>query len=118
MVEHLTTDGFKSKVFNYEESKTWKYAGSKPAILDFYAEWCGPCKMLGPMLEDLATKYDGKLEVYKIDTDKEPELSSLFNIQSVPTLFFVPVEGEPQFALGALPKAELERAISEVLKVE
>lgn len=117
MTEHLDTEGFKKKIFDWEKGKEWKYEGELPAIVDFYAEWCGPCKMLGPVLEELSAKYKGKLSVYKIDTDKEPELSALFNISSVPTLLFIPKEGMPSLALGALPKPQLEKAIGEVLKV-
>jgi thioredoxin len=117
MTEHLDGEGFKSKVFNWEKSQEWKYEGELPAIVDFYAEWCGPCKMLGPVLEELSAKYAGKLTVFKVDTDKEPELSALFNISSVPTLLFIPKEGLPSMALGALPKPQIEKAIGEVLKV-
>lgn len=117
MSEKLTKDSFKTKIFDWEKNKEWNYSGDLPAIIDFYAEWCGPCKMVAPVLEELAAKYEGKLAVYKVDTDAEPELSALFQIQSVPTLFFVPKVGEPSFALGALPKKDLEKAISEVLKV-
>lgn len=88
-----------------------------PAIIDFYAEWCVPCKMLGPVLEELSAKYEGRLSVFKVDTDKEPELSGLFDISSVPTLLFIPAEGQPSIALGALPKPQLEKAIGEILKV-
>jgi thioredoxin len=118
MLEHLDKESFKTRVFDWETEKEWKYRGDKPAILDFYADWCGPCKMIAPVLDELSRKYEGKLEVYKINTDEEPELSSLFQISSVPTLFFVPLGEEPQFALGALPKPELERVVREVLKVE
>jgi len=117
MTEHLDGESFKKRVFDWEKSKEWKYEGELPAIIDFYAEWCGPCKMLGPVLEELSKKYDGKLSVFKVDTDKEAELSALFNITSVPTLLFVPKEGLPSIALGALPKPQLEKAIGEVLKV-
>ncbi|MBL8968477.1 MAG: thioredoxin [Spirochaetaceae bacterium] len=118
MSEQLTKESFKTKIFDWEKNKEWKYEGEVPAIIDFYAEWCGPCKMVGPVLEELAVKHAGKLAVYKVNTDEQPELSAMFDIQSVPTLFFVPKEGEPRFALGALPKKDLERAIVEVLKVE
>jgi thioredoxin len=118
MAEHLNKESFKSKVFDWEKSKEWKYEGALPAIVDFYAQWCGPCKMLGPVLEELATEYAGKLEVYKVDIDAEPELAGLFDVQSVPTLLFIPPEGQPAMAMGALPKKELKRAISEVLKVD
>jgi thioredoxin len=118
MAQKLSIEEFKSKVFDFEKNREWKYLGELPAIIDFYAEWCGPCKMVAPVLDELSKKYDGKLVVYKVNTDEEAELSSMFQISSVPTLFFVPKEGEPRFALGALPKAEIERAVKEVLKVE
>ncbi len=117
MSERLTKDTFKDKVFDFEKHTEWKYEGELPAIIDFYADWCGPCKMVAPVLDELAAKYEGKLKVYKVNTDEEPELSAMFQIQSIPTIFFVPKEGEPRFALGALPKKELERAITEVLGV-
>ena len=118
MSEHLTKESFKTKIFDFENNKEWKYEGDLPAIIDFYADWCGPCKMLSPVLEELGKRYEGKMRVYKIDTEAEPELSAMFDIQSIPTLFFVPKEGDPRFAMGALPKKDLERAIAEVLKVE
>jgi len=117
MAEHLTKESFKQKVFDWEKSKEWKYMGDLPSIIDFYARWCGPCKMVAPILEEIAAKYDGKVHVYKVDTDAEPELSGMFDIQSVPTLLFIPMDGQPSFALGALPKKEIERAIADVLKV-
>jgi thioredoxin len=117
MSEHLTIETFKSKVFNFEGTTEWKFEGELPAIIDFYADWCGPCKMIAPVLEELGSKYEGKLKVYKVDTESERELAALFDIQSIPTLFFIPKDGEPRFAQGALPKKELERAIAEVLKV-
>jgi thioredoxin len=117
MTEHLTTDAFKKTVFDWEKSKEWKYEGQLPAIVDFYAQWCGPCKMLGPVLEELSAKYEGKIKVYKVDTDAESELSGAFGISSVPSILFIPKEGQPRMALGAMPKAQLEKTISEVLGV-
>jgi thioredoxin 1 len=117
MTEHLDKEGFKKKVFDWEKGGEWKYSGELPAIVDFYAEWCGPCKMLGPVLEELSVKYAGRISVFKVDTDKEPELSGLFNISSVPTLLFIPKEGAPHMALGALPKPQIEKVIGEVLDV-
>lgn len=114
-VVHLTTQEFKEKVFNYETSKEWKYAGSLPAIVDFYADWCGPCKMVAPVLEELAKEYSGQIMVYKVDTENEQELASVFGIQSIPTLLFIPKEGQPQAALGALPKHTFEKVIKDVL---
>lgn len=114
-VVHLTTQEFKEKVFNYEDSKEWNYAGSLPAIIDFYADWCGPCKMVAPILEELAKEYSGKIMVYKVDTENEQELASVFGIQSIPTLLFIPKEGQPQAAMGALPKHTFEKVIKDIL---
>jgi thioredoxin 1 len=114
-VVHLTAQDFKDKVFDYETEKEWKYKGSLPAILDFYADWCQPCKMVAPILEDLALEYAGKIMVYKVNTENEQELASVFGIQSIPTLFFIPKEGQPQSAMGALPKQTFEKVIREVL---
>ncbi len=112
----LTKAEFLTKIMNYEENpKEWKYLGDKPAIIDFYATWCGPCKSLSPTLEVLAEEYDGKIYIYKVDIDKERELTSAFGVQSVPTLVFVPMIGEPQMAQGALPKAELKKVIDGTL---
>lgn len=118
MLEHLTTETFKEKVFNYDVNKEWKFEGDKPCLIDFYADWCGPCRMVAPILEELAKEYDGKLNIYKVDTDKEQELAMVFGIQSIPSLLFVPKDGQPQMAMGALPKETFKRAIKDVLKVE
>ena len=90
-LEHLTKDTFKEKVFNFEANKEWKYEGSKPAIIDFYADWCGPCRMVAPVLEELKAEYDDKLEIYKVNTEEERELSAMFGIQSIPSLLFIPL---------------------------
>ncbi len=117
-MQNLTTEAFKTKVFDFEKNKEWKFAGGRPCIVDFYADWCGPCKMLSPVLEELSKKYDGKLDVYKIDTDREQELAGAFGIQSIPTMLFVPMTGKPQMAQGALPRETLEKAINDVLGVK
>jgi thioredoxin 1 len=117
-LEHLTKETFKKKVFNYETNKEWKYAGSRPAIVDFYADWCGPCRIVAPLLEELKEEYGDKLEIYKVDTEVEREISSLFGIQSIPSLLFIPLEGQPQMAMGALPKETFKRAISDVLNIK
>ena len=114
-VVHLTTQEFKEKVFNYETEKEWKYKGELPAIIDFYADWCGPCRMVAPILEEIAKDYEGQLVVYKVDTEREQELASVFGIQSIPTLLFVPIEGQPQAAMGALPRQTFDQAIKDVL---
>ena len=116
-MELLTTETFKEKVFNWEESKEWKFKGELPCIIDFYADWCGPCKMVAPILEQLSTEYEGKINIYKVDTEAQQELASAFGIQSIPSILFCPMEGEPQMARGALPKASFESAITDVLKV-
>ncbi|MGN6247991.1 MAG: thioredoxin [Ginsengibacter sp.] len=112
----LTTKDFKEKVFNYEKEKDWKYEGL-PAIIDFYADWCGPCKMVAPILQELSNEYEGKLVIYKVDTDKEQELSAVFGIQSIPTLLFIGADGEPMMQPGALPKHILKKIIDEQLLV-
>jgi thioredoxin 1 len=114
-VVHLTTQDFKEKVFNYDKSNEWKYEGQIPAIIDFYADWCGPCKMVAPILEDLARDYAGKIMVYKVNTENERDLASVFGIQSIPTLLFVPKDGQPQAAMGALPRQTFEKAIQDIL---
>lgn len=118
MIEYLTLETFKTKVFDFENSQEWAYKGTKPCLIDFYADWCGPCKMIGPVLEELAKEYEGKLDIYKVNTEQERELSSIFGIQSIPSLLFVPLEGQPQMAAGALPKEALKQAFNDVLKVK
>lgn len=117
-MEHLTKDAFLKKVFDYENNREWKFAGELPAIVDFYADWCGPCKMVSPILEELSKEYAGKVNFYKIDTEAEPELAAVFGIRSIPSILFVPKEGKPQMALGALPRESFVQAISSVLKIE
>ncbi|MFW5700907.1 MAG: thioredoxin [Cyclobacteriaceae bacterium] len=117
-MEHLTKETFQEKVFNYEKNKEWQYEGDVPCIIDFYADWCGPCKMIAPILEELSKEYEGKIKIYKVDTEKEQELAAVFGIRSIPSILFVPKKGEPQMAMGALPKQSLEKAINEILLTE
>ena len=117
MIEHLTADTFREKVFNYAENKEWKYEGEIPCMIDFYADWCQPCKMVAPILEELQDEYKDKIVIYKVDTESERELAGLFGIQSIPSLLFVPVGEQPQMAMGALPKETFKKAIKDVLKV-
>ena len=117
-MQNLTTEAFKTKVFDFEKNNEWKFAGDKPCIVDFYADWCSPCKMLAPVLDELSQKYAGKLDVYKINTEEEQALAAAFGIQSIPSMLFVPMDGKPQMAQGALPKDALEKVISDVLKVQ
>lgn len=113
---HLTKADFLAKVADYEKNLTeWKYLGDKPAIIDFYASWCGPCKMIAPILEELAAEYKDDIYIYKIDTEQEQELAAAFGIRSIPTILFVPLEGQPQMAQGAMPKSTFKKAIEEVL---
>ena len=118
MLEHLTKETFKEKVFNFEQNKEWKFEGDIPCMIDFYADWCQPCKMVAPVLEELAGEYKGKINIYKVNTEQEQELASMFGIRSIPSLLFVPKDEQPQMSMGALPKDSFEKAISEVLKVE
>jgi thioredoxin len=113
----LTNETFKEKIFNYETNKEWKFEGTTPAIIDFYADWCGPCKTIAPILEELKDEYGDKLDIFKVNTEEQRELSSVFGIQSIPSLLFIPKEGQPQMAMGALPKETFKQAISEVLSV-
>jgi len=117
MVQHLTKQDFLEKVYNYETNKEWKYEGDLPAIIDFYADWCGPCKMLSPIIEELAEEYSDKVHFYKVDTEAEQELAGAFGIRSIPSMLFIPNDDKPQMAAGALQKDQLKQVISEVLKV-
>ena len=115
-VQELTKTEFLKKIANYEASPDkWVYENDKPCIVDFYATWCGPCKMLAPILEELAKEYVGKIDIYKVDTEKEEELATSFGIRSIPSLLFCPMAGPPQMAKGAMGKADLKKAINEVL---
>jgi len=118
MTEHLTKETFLTKVFDYEKNKEWKFEGERPCMIDFYADWCGPCKMVAPILEELSGEYEGKLDIFKVDTEKEQELASVFGIRSIPSILFVPKDGQPQMAMGALPKDTFEKAFKDVLGVE
>ena len=107
---------FLDKVFDYTTGATeWKYQGDKPCVIDFYATWCGPCRMVAPILKDLAKEYGDSIVVYKVDTDKEKELSMAMGIQSLPTIVFIPQTRQPQIIVGAADKATFRRAIDEVL---
>ena len=118
MTTMLTKQEFLDKVFNFEKNKEWKFEGDVPCLIDFYADWCQPCKMVAPILEELSEEYGDKMNIYKVNTEDERELSAAFGIRSIPSMLFCPAESEPQMATGALPKQQLEKIISEVLKVE
>ena len=116
---HLTKDDFLKKVVDYEANPNeWKYLGDKPCLIDFYADWCGPCKAVAPILEELAKDYDGQIYIYKINTDEEQELAGTFGIRSIPSLLFVPMTGKPQMSTGAMPKNQLVEAINSILLVK
>lgn len=114
-MEHLTKETFLNKVFNFEKNKEWTFEGDKPCLIDFYADWCQPCKMVAPILEELAKEYDGKIDIYKVNTEEQQELSGAFGIRSIPSLLFCPKDEQPQMAQGALPKDSLKQVIEDVL---
>ena len=117
-VTHLSTEEFKTKVFDYTKEKDWSFSGNKPAIIDFYADWCGPCKMLSPILEELSNEYEGKIDVFKIDTERERELAMAFGIRSIPSILFIPLNKQPMMQAGMLPKNILENIINDELLQE
>ncbi len=112
---HLTSQTFKQKVFDYEKNKEWKYEGDAPCIVDFYADWCGPCKQIAPILEQISKDYEGKINVYKVNVDNEQQLASAFGINSIPAVLFVPKTGQPQMTTGAMPKEGFVKAINDIL---
>ena len=113
-MENLTVETFKEKVFDYTQGTEWSFKGEKPAIIDFYADWCAPCKMVAPILEELSTEFPG-VDFYKVNTENEQELAAVFGIQSIPSILFIPVGSHPQMAMGALPKETFKQAITEIL---
>ena len=115
----ITKADFLKKIADYEKNPTdWKFEGDKPCIIDFYADWCGPCKMIAPVLEELAKEYEGKLDIYKVDTEQEEELAAVFGIRSIPSLLFCPKEGPPQMGRGAMSKADLKKVIEDILHIK
>ena len=118
MTENLTKATFLEKVFNYEKNKEWVFEGNVPAIIDFYADWCGPCKMIAPILEELSEEYGDKINIYKVDTEAEQELAAAFAIRSIPSMLFIPMGEQPQMANGAMPKNNLKEMIQDILKVK
>lgn len=115
---HIDEQTFKKEVFDFENAKEWKYLGDKPAIVDFYADWCGPCKRIAPIMEELAQEYEGKIVIYKVNTDNNRNLSAAFGIRSIPSILFIPMNGKPTMGQGAYPKETFEKAIKEILKVQ
>ena len=115
---NITTEDFINKIMDYKNNPTeWKYKGDKPAVIDFYASWCGPCKMMAPIMDEVAQEYEGKVYIYKVDTEAEEELAQIFGIRSIPSILFIPMEGKPMMMQGALPKTELKKIIKDNLGV-
>ena len=118
MTENLTRETFVTKVFDFEKNSEWKFEGTVPTIIDFWAEWCGPCKMISPVLEEISKQYEGKINVYKVNVDEENDLAAAFGIQSIPSLLFIPLNEKPRLSVGALPKAGILKIVKDVLKVD
>ena len=116
-MEHLTLQTFKDKIFDWEQNKEWSFKGQRPAIIDFYADWCAPCKMLAPTMDELSAEFDGKVDFYKVNTEQEGELAGMFGIQSIPSILFIPTGEQPQMARGALPKESFKEIIEKVFKI-
>jgi len=117
-VVQLSNESFKKMIFNYEINKEWKFEGNRPAIIDFYADWCGPCRQLSPLVEEIAKEYSGKIDVFKVDTEKDRMLAQKLGITGLPTLLFIPAKGKPQITVGVLPKESLVKAINEILLIK
>lgn len=114
-VIYMTTEQFKKEIFDYTTEKEWKYKGKTPCVVDFYADWCGPCKKVAPIMEELAKQYKGKIKFYKVNTDKEKELAGAFGISGIPSILFVPQAGQPQMTSGAYPKEEYIKMIDQII---
>jgi len=117
MIEHLTKETFKEKIFDFETEKEWKFKGIMPCVIDFYAEWCNPCKVIAPILEELEKEYGSKLNIYKVNTEDEQELATAFGIRSIPSILFIPQIGDPQMVQGALPKESFKKVFEDILKI-
>ena len=117
MVKNLTTEKFKELIFDYTQSEEWLFKGKKPAIIDYFSSWCGPCKTIAPILEELDAEYEG-IDFYKINTEEQNELVTVFGIRSIPTLLYIPVDGEPRAVMGAMTKQGFKDAIKEIFEIE
>lgn len=117
-MEILNATTFKAKVFDFEQNKAWAFKGDRPAIIDFYADWCGPCRALGPVLDEVSKAYAGKVDIYKVDTESSPELAALFGVRGIPAVLFVPIKGEPAMTSGFMPKESFDRAIGDLFGIK
>lgn len=117
-VIQMTSKQFKDKIFDFDNNQQWNYKGNLPCIVDFYADWCRPCKMVAPIMAELSIEYKGKINFYKINVDNEQAVASSFGIQSIPTVLFIPKSGQPQMSVGAMQKEGYVNAIKQVLKVQ
>lgn len=117
-MKFLTKQEFIDNIFDYENKQEWEFAGDKPAVIDFYADWCGPCRMLSPIMDELSKEYEGKIDIYKIDTEKEQELAAAFGIRSIPSVLFIPLNDKPRMSVGALPKEKFKNAFKEIFGIE
>ncbi len=117
-VKHLGYDSFRAKIFDFENNKEWNYKGKKPSIVEFYADWCGPCKVIAPVLDEVSVKYDGKVNIYKINVDREGTLASMFGVRGIPTFLFIPVNEKPYMSSGMISKKSLISEIETKLLVE
>ncbi len=116
-MEVLNKETFKNKIFDYEASPDWTFKGSRPTVIDFYADWCGPCRMLAPVLDELAAEYSGKVDIYKVNTEDSPELASMFGVRGIPAILFIPLQGEPAMSSGFMPKESFQKAFQELFNI-
>lgn len=117
-MEVLSVDNFKNKVFDFEKNQQWKFEGTRPVIVDFYADWCAPCRALAPILERVAQDYSGRVDIYKVDTEATPELSALFGVRGIPAILFIPMTGEPAMNSGLIPQETFEKAIEDLFGIK
>ncbi len=116
--ELLNIEKFKNEIFDYESSKEWDYKGEMPAVIDFYADWCAPCRMVAPIIEKFSEEYKGKVKFYKVDTEQERELAAMFGIRSIPSILFIPMDAQPKMLVGALPEADFRKVLEKELLSE
>ena len=116
-MENLTVETFKTKIFDFEKNETWNYAGERPVIIDFYADWCAPCRALAPVLEQVAKEYEGRVDVYKVNTETDPMLAALFSVRGIPAILFVPKQGDPAMSSGYMPVESFRNAIKDLFGI-